>query len=187
MEAVTRQVNRGPMMRIADIIALTVLLLSVLIAAAFYTYYQYLYKPENVVVAVNNGAYIDAARMLKDSADSGNVSAEISLANLYRFGLGVPQSFPAAVSMYWHSARQGHVSAMVNLALMYRQGLGVEKDAEVAYAWLNLARDKRSRVAQYYMSEMLANHELSAQRVPEVKTTFSTVESMPEPVTVPAR
>ena len=134
----------------------------------------------NAFFAVSRGEYSEAVSMLEQSAEAGDSRSNIHLANLYRLGLGVPIDYRKAVSLYSQSAHQGEPSSMVNLALMYRQGLGIEKDAEVAYGWLNLARQYHEPAGQLYMSEMLANHELSGHRVPELKQKYATIDNMPQ-------
>ena len=141
--------------------------------------YQSLFATDNAFLAVSRGDYAKAVSLLERSAQSGNLESMASLANLHRLGLGVPKNDAEAALLYSASAHGGNVNGMVNLALMYRQGLGLETDAQLAYAWFNLAREKRSPVAQLYMSEMLAAHELSGHLVPKIKQRYSTLESMP--------
>lgn len=164
--------------------ATAVTLLLVLLVSGLY-FGKHLKHTDNAFLAVNKGDYARAAKLLKRSVDAGSISANTTLANYYRLGLGVPRSYPTAAKMYWTSASAGNVPAMINLALMYREGLGVEQNSQLAYAWFNMARESRSSVAQTYMSEMLAENELSLQFVPKLKEQYSTLASMPEPKYLP--
>jgi TPR repeat protein len=159
------------------VVALILLFASVLCVWLFIAHQ----KPDNAFIAVSKGQYPRAVEFLNEGVVAGDPNSATSLANLYRLGLGLPKDNQKAIQLYSFSAHSGDVNGMVNLALMYREGLGVKADAEIAYAWLNLARDKHSKVAQLYMSEMLAEHELSAHLVPQIKKRYSTIENMPEP------
>lgn len=160
------------------------LLFAVLILLSIYwlstAILDYLRPAENAYLAIESGDYQLAAAQLKEYAESGNIKAGTSLANLYWLGLGVQQDYKTAARLYSSSARQGDAAGMVNLGLMYRDGLGVEKDVEIAYAWLNLGRGLRNEDAQVYMSELLASHEVKGNRVPDLRRLYSTIASMPE-------
>ena len=58
---------------------------------------------------------------------------------MYEHGLGVPQSWPAAVDYYLLAAEQGDATGQYLLGLMYDKGFGVSRDVVQAYKWLNLA------------------------------------------------
>lgn len=79
------------------------------------------------------------ARRLIPLARRGNPSAETALGFLYANGLGVPQSYDAAVDLYLRAAEQGDSRAQYLLGLMYDKGFGVERNDILAHKWLNLA------------------------------------------------
>ncbi len=135
----------------------------------------------NAFAASNHGNYVLAATLLQRDADSGNLNANTTLANYYKLGLGVAKDARKAIVLYGISAKGGDLAAMINLALMYRDGQGIEKNPELAYAWLHLAHQSKSPVAQHYLSEMLENHHLSAHSVPGVKKKYATLSNMPLP------
>jgi uncharacterized protein len=80
-----------------------------------------------------------ALKRIGTQARRGNARAEALLGYMYEHGLGVPQSWPAAVDYYLLSAEQGDATGQYLLGLMYDKGFGVSRDVVVAYKWLNLA------------------------------------------------
>ncbi len=70
----------------------------------------------------------------------GNPMAQEHMGYLYRFGLGVPQSYKRALVWYRRSAaQQGGGDAMMSLAYFYEHGLGVPVNFELAYIYYGLA------------------------------------------------
>ena len=87
-------------------------------------------------------SYGDPATALKrigPQARRGNARAEALLGYMYEHGLGVPQSWPAAVDYYLLAAEQGDATGQYLLGLMYDKGFGVSRDVVQAYKWLDLA------------------------------------------------
>src|ERR1700687_4652629 len=87
-------------------------------------------------------SYGDPATALKrigPTARRGNAHAEALLGYMYEHGLGVPQSWPAAVDYYLLAAEQGDATGQYLLGLMYDKGFGVSRDVVQAYKWLDLA------------------------------------------------
>src|SRR6516225_1287793 len=80
-----------------------------------------------------------AIRRIGPMARRGNAHAEALLGYMYQHGLGVPQSWPAAVDYYLLAAEQGDPTGQYLLGLMYDKGFGVSRDVVQAYKWLNLA------------------------------------------------
>ena len=162
---------------IPDLLALVLLLLlplSALVVSRWHLPDSY-----NPYQAVSLGQYTDAVALLRESVEKGDSGSNIYLGNLYRLGLGVPVNYSEAVVMYWETAQTGNPSAMINLGLMYREGLGVRQDPEIAIGWLNLALQYHEPAGQFYMSEMLANHEISGNRLSAVKKQYSVLNNMP--------
>src|SRR5580704_14406704 len=95
-----------------------------------------------VVDMATIASYGDPATALKrigPQARRGNARAEALLGYMYEHGLGVPQSWPAAVDYYLLAAEQGDATGQYLLGLMYDKGFGVSRDVVRAYKWLNLA------------------------------------------------
>ena len=67
------------------------------------------------------------------------VVSSFALAACNSNGLGVPQSYDAAASLYIGAAERGDPTGQHLLGLMYDKGHGVERDVVEAYKWLSLA------------------------------------------------
>jgi uncharacterized protein len=80
-----------------------------------------------------------ALKRIGPQARRGNARAEALLGYMYEHGLGVPQSWPAAVDYYLLAAEQGDATGQYLLGLMYDKGFGVSRDVVQAYKWLDLA------------------------------------------------
>ena len=61
--------------------------------------------------------------------------AQSLMAQHYRDGKGVKQSYEMAKMLYEQAAEQGFTSAMVNLGVMYYNGEGVVRDMAKAKEW----------------------------------------------------
>ena len=137
---------------------------------------QYLHS-ETSAIALQRGHYKQAVNLLQQDAENGDAAALTTLANLYHLGLGVPRRTDKSVKLYSEAAFAGNVAARVNLGHAYSQGDGVAEDAALAYAWYNLARNSGSQVAQVYMSELLAQHRMTLNKVNDVKTEYATINN----------
>lgn len=87
---------------------------------------------------------------LRAAVQSGDPAAQFRLAEIYRQGLGVPQSYARAAELYQLAAEQDHPGALNGLAGLYANGLGVARDEERAY-------DLVSRAAASGLPEYLHN------------------------------
>jgi TPR repeat protein len=86
---------------------------------------------------------------LKTKADAGDASAELSLAQAYEDGNGVPQNDEQAVTWYRKAADQGNAGAQNNLGVMYRMGRGVPRDKEEALKWYRKAARQKDGNAMF--------------------------------------
>ena len=86
-----------------------------------------------------HGAYVVAARMMRELAEAGLAEAQASLGFMYDVGKGVVQDHAEAVKWYRKAAEQNFTHAQLNLGWMYAEGEGVAKDYILAHMWLNLA------------------------------------------------
>lgn len=82
-------------------------------------------------------------------AESGDARAQLSLGNLYRYGLGVPEDDAEAVKWFRKAAEQGNSQAQVNLAWLYGHGQGVPKDSAEAAKWYQMVYDKGDASLQF--------------------------------------
>lgn len=112
-----------------------------------------------------HGDYLRAAAALAPAAQAGNPRAQALLGFMYENGFGVPQSYDAAVDLYWRSAERGDPKGQYLLGLMYDKGHGVVRDEVLSYKWLNLAaagasgRDRENylKLRNAVASKMTAN------------------------------
>jgi len=82
------------------------------------------------------------------------VWAQNLMAQKYRDGKGVKQSYEMARMLYEQSAQQGNADAMGNLGAMYAQGHGVEQSYEKAKEYFEKAADLGDATAQYNLGLM---------------------------------
>jgi TPR repeat protein len=71
----------------------------------------------------------------------------VSLAEMYRNGLGVPPDQKEAARLYREASELGDARACLELGRMYRDGDGVEVSAREARRWLEKAVSLGSRAA----------------------------------------
>lgn len=88
----------------------------------------------------NYGDYRRALDEWQPLAERGDADAQAGLAYLYLKGLGVRQSYAAAMRWYGRSAEQGQPGAQFILGSMYFYGDGIGQDFVLAYAWCELAQ-----------------------------------------------
>jgi TPR repeat protein len=81
--------------------------------------------------------------------DKGKAWAQTFLANHYKFGEGVPQSYEEAIEYYNMAVKQGDPNAMFELADIYRNGQGVAKSMKKAVELYALAANQGHARAQY--------------------------------------
>jgi len=85
--------------------------------------------------------YMTAIAELQPPAQAGDARAQVSLAGIYHYGLGIPANFAKALRWYRAAAMQGNPDAQLGLAVMYAFGQGVPVDRAAAHSWLTIALD----------------------------------------------
>jgi TPR repeat protein len=83
--------------------------------------------------------YISAIIELEDPARAGDPIAQVNLAAIYHYGLGVPADFALAMKWYRAAALQGNVDGQIGLAVIYAAGQGVSPNLPIARMWLSVA------------------------------------------------
>ena len=81
---------------------------------------------------------------LKQSADSGNVDAIVTLGNLYyrgNYNSGVSRDFARALSLFLQAAEAGRQEVYMNIASIYEKGSAGSKDLNEAYTWYKKAAE----------------------------------------------
>lgn len=84
----------------------------------------------------------------------GDPEAEVTVANIYRGGLGVPKNAAEALNWFRKAADQGYRDAQVAMGWMYEHGEGVPKDDQLSFAWYRKAADQGYAPAQYAVGQM---------------------------------
>jgi len=72
-------------------------------------------------------------------AQSGDVSAQMMLGDMFAAGEGVAQDYVEAAGWYRVAAKRGVAKAQLSLGLLYSQGKGVNQNIEIAYQWAFVA------------------------------------------------
>jgi TPR repeat protein len=71
--------------------------------------------------------------------ETGDVSAQMMLGDMFAAGEGVPQSYVEAAKWYRLAAQRGIAKAQLSLGLLYSHGQGVKQSIEIAYQWVSMA------------------------------------------------
>ena len=84
---------------------------------------KYLYGEQLLIGAGVDKHEADAAKYIIDAAHAGNIEAQLSAANLYEFGIGVPENLHIAVDYLQLAAAQKEASALFKLGQFFEKGL----------------------------------------------------------------
>ena len=106
---------------------------------------------DNAGEALRLGQFERAMDLLEESAVTGSVPAQLTLANLHYLGMGGRRDLAAAHRWYESAAMHGNSSAQYNLGLLYHNGYGTAADNVQAAAWFLLADDGGSARAETYL------------------------------------
>lgn len=82
--------------------------------------------------------YLQAYKQWLPLAGQGHIEAQIFMAVLYRYGLGVKQDLMRAAQWYEKAALQGDVDAQGEIGFFYELGLGVKQDIQAAGKWYEM-------------------------------------------------
>ncbi|KAF9129431.1 hypothetical protein BGW39_004155 [Mortierella sp. 14UC] len=90
-------------------------------------------------------------------ASMGDAGSQVTMGDIYRGGIGVPQDFAAAMSWYQKAALKNHSQAQYHVGIMYEQGWGgVEKDHTKALEWFLKASIQGVPEAQFQAARAYA-------------------------------
>jgi len=113
--------------------------------------------------------YQQAVYWYKKAAEQGDTRAQLNLAVMFKFGIGVIEDFSQSVLWYKKAAEQGDTKAQLNLAEMYASGEGVPENFVLAYKWANLAsahgRDKAKALKNEIRKRMTREQIAEAQKL----------------------
>ncbi len=94
---------------------------------------------------------------LEKAANSGDITAQTQLAEVYLYGLGDErkhQDPPKAIKWLKLAAEQGDIPAHNLLATIYMCGKGIPKDIEEGLRWLTRAAELGDSAAQNRLSSI---------------------------------
>jgi TPR repeat protein len=94
---------------------------------------------------------------------SGDVSAQMILGDMFAAGEGVAQDYVEAAWWYRSAAKRGAANAQLSLGLLYSQGKGVEQNLELAFQWVSVA------AAQGVEAAIKTRDSISEQLDPETR------------------
>lgn len=90
---------------------------------------------------------LGAVEAVRASAEAGEADACRTLAELYRFGDGVPRDPARALGWYQKAAEAGDAGAQAALGYILTVGEGVPSDSDAGYRWLTAAAAQNEPVA----------------------------------------
>ena len=88
------------------------------------------------------------------SAEQGDWFSQLTLGDMYFYGVGVHQDYHEALRWYLKAADQGIIKAEYNVAEMYRRGEGEEIDLRLALKWYQRSAEQDFASAQYQLGNM---------------------------------
>ncbi|MDH5393279.1 MAG: sel1 repeat family protein [Gammaproteobacteria bacterium] len=98
-----------------------------------------------------------SASLLK-SAESGNTSAQYTVARSYELGKRVKSNKEQAIAWYTKAADKGHAESGYRLGLIYYKGVGGFKiNLEKAFHYISMAAKARHKRSQAHLAEMYEN------------------------------
>ncbi len=95
-----------------------------------------------------------AMEWFKQAVALGSVRAAFNMAEMFRVGLGVPQSFTLAAEWYERAAGEDFAPAQFYLAALLFRGLGVDQDEARATGLLRRAAELGHQRAQQALQEL---------------------------------
>jgi eukaryotic-like serine/threonine-protein kinase len=99
-----------------------------------------------------------AAEWYQKAAEKGDLTAQLNLATMYKFGEGVPQSFEQAFKWYKRAAEQDDPEAQNIVGFWYLHGQGTERDDTAAVLWYEKAAKHGFAKAQTNLGDMYASN-----------------------------
>jgi hypothetical protein len=104
--------------------------------------------------AYATGRFVDALRIWRPLAESGDPRAAFGLGLLYDLGEGVGQDAAAAYLWYRRAAEAGFAPAEFNIAVMYDSGVGTARNAAEAAVWYARAAAHGNARAEYNLAQL---------------------------------
>ena len=114
----------------------------------------YAFKNRAGIWLYEQGHHQAAEAVFRPLANFGYGPAANNLGVLTNLGLGTPQRFTEALSLYQDAAEAGVAAAKYNLARLYERGLGTKRDLYKARALLSEAAEAGNAMAQITLATM---------------------------------
>lgn len=95
-----------------------------------------------------------AMKLLRKTADVGNVDGQVALGNEYLNGEIVAQDYKQAMQWYQKAAAQGDADASVQIGLMIYDGKGVRQQYDHALGWMRKGLGKTNGLAEAGIGRM---------------------------------
>ena len=117
--------------------------------------------------AFDGGDYTTAFDEWIKLAETGDVTAQVAIAGIYRAGTGRRVDVGKSAHWYKKAAFAGDAVAQMNLGEMYQHGWGVKRDPVIAYRWYDRAAVKGKQWAldqQDALANTLSADQISAAR-----------------------
>ncbi|MDE2113151.1 MAG: sel1 repeat family protein [Alphaproteobacteria bacterium] len=111
----------------------------------------------NGIEAFNAEKYAEAARLLRNPAESGVVDAQLKLAWMYVNARGVPRDFEQALRWYRAAADRGNPDGENWVGVFYQRGWGTPKDDVQAAKWYRKAAEAGNSFAAYNLGVLYAS------------------------------
>jgi TPR repeat protein len=99
----------------------------------------------------------EARRLICQSANAGNVQAQVSLGIAYATGSDVPADYVTAFRLFRLAADEGNPAGEAYLGALYASGRGVPRDDAQAVQLFRLAAGKGNAMAQVNLADMYAS------------------------------
>ncbi len=129
---------------------LRVLLLCVIASVFLHVPWVYAEQVDEGMSAFNAGDYQKAQTIWTESAEQGDVSAQINLGAMHAKGLGVVKNRSEALKWLEMAVEQGSAEAMFNLGKLYEtQYRDAQADHELSFKWYMSAAEDGYVGAQY--------------------------------------
>ncbi len=97
--------------------------------------------------AYDASEFVDAARLVRPLAESGNPNAQFLMGQMLFFGLGMERDDAKAAQWYGMAAQAGNAEAQYRLGYLHATGQGVAYDVAAAERFWIAAASKRHRGA----------------------------------------
>jgi TPR repeat protein len=116
----------------------------------------------SITVTLENGNPIcreaKDAEYYQEAAVRGNLTAQLSLGDMYRYGINVAKDDKLALKWYLESALGGNASAQIALGYCYRNAsIGLARNNEEAVKWYTKAADQGTSEGQNNLGFMYDN------------------------------